>query len=221
MPYRKVPLVNGRVYHILNKSIAGYEIFNSYDNKERMLKAIIYYTLKNVPSKLSRFLKDKSDSFLIDVINFVKSEAEKNVEIIAWCLMPTHYHLILKQLKDNGIVDFATSIQKGYTEFFNLKHNRKGPLWEGRFKSILVDKDEYLIHLTRYIHLNPVTAGLVDDPKDWQFSSYREYLNLIPEDEKICDFSSVLDIDNSYEKFVKDRIGYQRELANIKHLLLE
>jgi putative transposase len=79
--------------------------------------------------------------------------------------MPTHIHLVLRQLKDGGISKFMSNILNSYSRYFNIKHNRKGPLWEGRFRKVLVGSDEQLLHLTRYVHLNPVTACLVDKPK--------------------------------------------------------
>ncbi|MCM8795996.1 MAG: transposase [Candidatus Omnitrophica bacterium] len=147
---------------------------------------------------------------------------DKRVEIIAYCIMPTHLHLILKQLKNNGISVFMGNILNSYSRYFNLKHKRKGPLWEGRFKNILVKNDEQLLHLTRYIHLNPVTASLVSNPEDWNASSYREYLQQVQAVEKICKYDDILEIDPvSYKKFVEDRISYQRDLAKIKNLIFE
>jgi putative transposase len=147
-------------------------------------------------------------------------DSEKIVKILAYCLMPTHIHLALQQMTDGGISNFIYRLLKGYSQYFNLKHARKGPLWEGRFVNILVKTDGQLLHLTRYIHLNPVTALLVDKPEEWKFSSYREYVSLLKEGErKICDFSHQLTINaEGYKKFVLDRIDYQRKLALIKHL---
>jgi len=135
--------------------------------------------------------------------------------------MPTHVHFILKQLKQNGISIFMNHILNSYTRYFNTKHKRKGPLWEARFGSVLVEIDEHLIHLTRYVHLNPVAAKLVDKPENWKFSSYQEYLLQIPED-KICTYDELLDIiPNSYREFVEGRISYPQELQRIKKLFFE
>ena len=136
--------------------------------------------------------------------------------------MPTHFHLIVKQLIDKGISNFMNNLQNSYSRYFNTKHKRKGPLWEGRFKSVLVKTDEQLIHLSRYLHLNPVTAHIVKKPEQWTMSSYREYLLTEDLNNKICKFEDILDIKrDTYRKFVEDRISYQRELAEIKNLLLE
>ena len=168
--------------------------------------------------KFSKYivLKDKAR---YDKENLLQ-EKRKLIEIIAYCIMPTHIHLILKQSKKYGISKFMNNILDSYTRYFNTKHKRKGPLWETRFKNILVETDEYLLHLTRYIHLNPVTANLVDKPEDWLVSSYNEYLLRVGN--KVCEYNDVLNINPvSYKKFVDDRISYQKELAKIKHLLFD
>ena len=107
-----------------------------------------------------------------------------------------------------------------YTRYFNKKIGRKGPLWEGRVKKVFVESDEQLLHLTRYVHLNPVSAGIVKKPEDWVYSSYREYIGMkkgkVCNKEKFFDFSK-----EEYKKFVEDRIDYQRNLEIIKHIILE
>ena len=220
---RKDVLVVGEIYHIFNKSIAEFNIFNNTSEFLRMLNVIRYYQTEKPLIKFSDFLRS-SRVQLGDVnISFPdRSNKEKLVEIIAYCLMPTHIHLILKQLKEDGISIFMNRILNSYTRYFNIRHKRKGPLWEGRFKNILVTTDEQLIHITRYVHLNPVTAYLVDKPEKWLASSYREYLLKVNEMDKICKYDEILNIDQiSYKDFVEDRISYQRELAKIKNLLIE
>ena len=219
---RKEPLVSGEIYHIYTRSIAEYVVFNNALEYERLIQLIRYYQSEK-ELRFATFI----ESDLAQKIGFeqalrtITKDQNQLVQIIAYCLMPTHPHLILKQLADTGISTFMRKVLEGYSTYFNNKHKRKGPLWESRFKSVLVNKDEQLLHLTRYSHLNPVTAHLVDRPEDWVFSSYREYLNKSGV-KKICQYADVLEINPiSYKKFVNDRISYQRELAKIKGLLLE
>jgi putative transposase len=213
MPIRKIFLLNGEVYHVCNKSIAGFRIFNSDKDYDRMLQLMEFYNNKDAPCSFSVYKKLKNITF---------NASKKNVNIIAYCLMPTHIHLILKQSGDNGIEKFITKISQGYSQYFNAQHERNGPLWEGRFKNIMVKNDEQLLHLTRYVHLNPVTAFLVNDPYDWVYSSYKEYINSDRPKERLCYFDDLLKIDsNIYKKFVLDQIDYQRQLATIKNLALE
>lgn len=181
-----------------------------------MKEIIAYYQCGVRKTKFSRWRNIKKKE------NIERNIRDKLVDIIAYCIMPTHFHLILKQLKDKGISTFISLISNSYTRYFNIKHKRKGPLWEKEFQNVLVSTDEQLLHLTRYVHLNPVTAFLVDKPQDWPFSSYKEFLGEVKEDDKICSFENILDITpKEYKTFVDDRISYQRELGKIRHLLLE
>lgn len=223
MPGRKHVLVDGEVYHIVTRSIAKFVVFNNDSEFSRILAVMRYYQYKRPDIKFSRFaiLNETKNTYCVPRQDLLVRK-EKSVQIITYCLMPTHIHLILKQLMHNGISDFMGNVLNSYSRYFNLKHRRKGPLWEGRFKSILVEDNEYLLHLTRYIHLNPVTARLVDRPEDWNMSSYNEYVAAVDSEDCICQYDGILDINSdSYEQLVRNRISYQRELAQIKSLLLE
>jgi len=102
---------------------------------------------------------------------------EQTLDVLAYCLMPNHYHLLVRCKTD----DVSGSMQRlsvAYTKAMNRRYNRVGSLFQGQFQAIAVETDEYLYHLVRYIHLNPVKAGLVKHLKDWEFSSYQEYAGL-------------------------------------------
>jgi REP element-mobilizing transposase RayT len=93
-----------------------------------------------------------------------------SLELHSYCLMPTHFHFLLKQTKAGALKDFMTTLQVSYSMYFNKKYGRKGPLFESRFKAIPVEKTEYLTHLSRYIHLNPLGF------RAWDHSSYNDFL---------------------------------------------
>lgn len=214
---RKAPLINGFIYHICTKSIAGFRIFRSKQDYSRMIEMIKFYSYEKPPVKFSIYhtMNDRdvfSEKYL--------SKKENLIEIIAYSIMPTHLHIVLVQLKDRGISIYMKNLLDSYTRYFNIKNERKGPLWQGRFKSVLVEGDEQLLHLTRYIHLNPTSDNLVEKAGDWLYSSYREYLGNT--ENKICNFPQYLDIEpKNYEKFLEERRDYQKKLNEIKHLLLE
>ncbi|MDP2929972.1 MAG: transposase [Candidatus Omnitrophota bacterium] len=221
---RKDILSTGGVYHVFNKSIANFKIFNNEIEFLRMTHAVKYYQISKPQVCFARFMEHEEVAARGFYSAFASSEQQKEklVEIIAFCLMPSHLHLILKQMKENGISLFMSNLLNSYARYFNLKHGRKGPLWEGRFKNVLIERDEYLLHLTRYLHLNPVTSYLVDYPEQWRHSSFLEFLSKTSGQEAICQFNDILSIEPiSYKKFVEDRISYQRELAKIKDLILE
>ena len=94
--------------------------------------------------------------------------------IHAWCLMSNHYHLLLETPAGN-LSQIMRHINGAYTTYFNVKRKRAGHLFQGRYKAILVEADEYAAELSRYIHLNPVRAGMVTKPEEYQWSSYRSY----------------------------------------------
>ena len=218
MAIRKSKLATGDIHHVFSKSIMGFIVFNAASDFQRIRDLCGYYSVEKPYAKFSSYLKLK------DKDNFFKKYFKDNkllVKIIAYCIMPTHIHLILKQENDQGISVFMNNILNGYTRYFNEKIRRKGPLWESRFKNVKVSTDEQLLHLTRYLHLNPNTAKLVESPEEWPYSSYREYLGKVEPDERICRQQDLIDIGiPEYRRFVNSNKDYQRQLAQIKHLML-
>lgn len=101
------------------------------------------------------------------------------MQILAYCLMPNHYHFLV-QVNADDLSEQMKRLSLSYTKAINRRLKRCGPLFQGRFQSIHVEGEEYLLNLSRYIHLNPVQAGLVQKSEDWEFSSYREYVELRP-----------------------------------------
>jgi putative transposase len=151
-----------------------------------------------------------------------RREKERLVHIIAYCLMPTHIHLFLRQSAANGISVFMGRLLNGYARYFNLRHKRKGPLWEGRFKNVRVKTNEQALHLSRYIHLNPASAGLVNKPGEWEHSSYQEYLSRSSQEPGLCAFQGVFDFTSAeYQNFVEKHRDAQRETAILKGLMME
>ncbi len=103
---------------------------------------------------------------------------DKNkVKVVAFCLMPNHFHMILQQIEVSGISQYLKSVCNSYVKAVNKEQNRSGHLLEGKYKIKKITDDEYLLHLSRYIHLNPVRAGLAGNALLWKFSSYSEYVN--------------------------------------------
>ncbi len=216
---RKDLLVNGSYYHILNRSIAQYEIFKEADDCVRFLQILDLYHYENFTHKYSNFL-ELTTANQGAIIKTLKNDSPKFVQIVAYCIMPTHFHLVLGQISNKGISKFMAKVLNSYSRYFNLRYKRKGPLWEGHFKNVLVNSDEQLLHLTRYIHLNPVSVGLIKKPEDWAFSSYPVYLNIKTDD--LCEYDGLFNISSKeYKKFVNSRISYQKELSRIKSILME
>ncbi len=211
MPSRTPPLVTGETYHIYNRGSEKRRIFDSKKDYHRCLKTIKYYKIQGPKPKFSKF----SSLHKID-------PSKKIVEIISYELMPNHVHFQIRQLQDGGITEFVSKWSNSYTKYYNTKYNRVGPLFQGEFKSVLMESDEQLIHVSRYIHLNPLVSSLVANIDDYQWSSWFEYMTNTPD--SFCETESVLEHfkdRDDYRQFVLDQAGYATELEFIKHQLLD
>lgn len=222
MAYRKTILATDEIYHIYNRGVEKRPIFLTKWDYNRFSELVNYYRFANCPIKYSYF-KLLSGEERERILTRLEKESEKLVETLVFCLMPNHIHFLLKQLKDQGISKFMAKITNSFSHFFNIKQERVGPLFQGNFKAKRISSDEQLIHVSRYIHLNPVTAHLVefDNLENYEYSSYPEYLG---NKQGICDIKIILSYfknPSDYKRFVKDQADYQKHLDSIKHLTLE
>lgn len=213
MPSRFFPFCSGCFYHIYNRGSEKRAIFDSRRDYQRFLKTLKYYQIAGPKPKFSHF-----PSLLVKELD----ESKKIAEIIAYCLMPNHFHLLIKPLKDEGITELVSKLSNSYTKYYNTKYNRVGPLFQGEFKAVLIENDEQLLHVSRYIHLNPYVSHLVKTLDQYEWSSYPEYLGQSAK--KICSKEDVLwqfKNPQSYQQFILDYTGYALELEFIKHQLMD
>lgn len=214
MPGRNVPLGNGEFYHIYNRGSDKRNIFIQPRDYKRFQLTFYYYQFLGSKHKFSNFAKSKLDSFK----PLPNSEL---IEIICYCLMPNHFHFLIRQLKDNGISIFMSQLANSYTKYFNTKYKRIGALLQGSFKAVHIESEEQLIHLSRYIHLNPVVSGISKNLLGYPWSSYMDYLN---HQSIFCHPAPVLNLFPStqkYKEFVTDQIDYGITLEVLKHQTIE
>ncbi len=214
MPGRIVPLVNGEFYHIFNRGNDKRDIFLQSRDYSRFQKTFYYYQFLGPKPKFSNITKSK-----LETLKPLKNN--RFVEIICYCLMPNHFHFLVKQLVDGGIAKFLSQISNSYTKYFNIKYNHIGALLQGTFKSVRVETDEQFIHLSRYIHLNPIVSGIVKHLDTYKWSSYLEYIS------GNCFYSVSKEVINlfstkeKYKEFVEAQIDYGTTLEIIKHSIIE
>lgn len=212
--YMKDIISLNNIYHVYNKSISNYRIFSSDVDFERFLIILDYYNNIIHPEKsLSKFLlKNKYDynRLLYKQKNIV-------IKLIAYCIMPDHYHLLIKIKNEDMFFQYMNDIGNSYSKYFNTTRDRKGPLWQSSYQTVLVMTNEQLLHLSRYIHLNPVTKYLVDKPERWIYSSYNEYIN---NKNLLSRYIHEISIQDKcqYKKFVENNIDYQRKISLLKNL---
>lgn len=154
----------------------------------------------------------------------LEKENKVFVSIICFCLMPNHFHLLVRQKEENGISKFLSQFQNSFTKYFNTRIKREGHIFLGQFKAVRIETDEQLLHVSRYIHLNPYSSFVVKEFNDllsYQWSSLLQYMKkdkgFVSPDIILSEFKKP----QNYYKFISDQADYQRELEAIKHLVLE
>jgi putative transposase len=149
---RKDPFVTGEYYHIYNRGIDKRIIFKSNKDYERFVMLLYVSNSQMYNFRLDNFINQQHKTFT-EILTLEKGKSL--VSIGAWCLMPNHFHLLVRQEVDGGITKFMRKVGVGYSMFFNIKYQRTGALFGGLFKSKLIGaKDNYLKHLFGYIHIN-------------------------------------------------------------------
>ncbi len=229
---RRIQFVNDYFYHIYNRGTEKRNILLNEVDYFRFIHDL--YEFNNVKATLN-LARDIVRGSTSNNISNNKKPRELLVEIIAFCLMPNHFHLILRQLKEKGITKFMQKLGTGYTMYFNQKNKRTGALFQGRFKAILVDKDNYFLPLVNYVHLNPVELiepnwkeeGIRNRKKvnefleDYRWSSYPDYVGIknFPSVINKEFFTSYFKNEENYKNFVNQWLTKDLEL--IKNTILE
>lgn len=189
---KRPQFVTDYFYHIYNRGVEKRDIFLDDADHFRFIRGLYEFNDSN-PTALSKMINFRGRSSELPEVSEDGPRhlsRKKIVEIVCFCLMPNHFHLLLKQIRDNGIPLFMKKLATGYAMYFNTKYKRSGVFFQGRYKAIIVEKEEYLLHLSRYIHLNPVELiepqwkerGIKDKNKvfsfleNYRWSSYPDYI---------------------------------------------
>ena len=197
---------SGEYYHVYNRNLSGLKTLKNGENCHRFLELMRFYQLFETPCSYSQLLDHtkRSKTSIECFMEYGNAGHKKWVEITAYCLMPNHFHFILHQIEDNGISVFLNNVLNGFSRYYNLKNDRKGTLWIGRTKNVHIKNDAHLLEESRYIHRNPVKAGLAKKPSDWSYSSYGEYIGTADPQKRLCNTSIILESDlGNYKNFVE------------------
>lgn len=200
------------IYHVVNKGIEKTLIFLDKKDIERFLETIKFYRFQNP----SRFSFRKRPPY-----HNLNQGRKPLVEILAFCLMPDHFHMLLKEKKPGAASRFVSLVCNSYTKYYNNRNKRSGFLFAGTFKSKKIESGEQLAKVARHIHLDPYIKNIVMDPKKFPFSSLPEYLG---KQDGFCEKSLILGSlqgRENYENFALDIEDYKRNLEQFEKLFLE
>lgn len=190
MGIRQHTFATGELYHCYNRGVEKRNVFSDAEDFSYFLTGLQFYNNKNFNGKLRDIDESKQ-------LEGSENSNEMFVRIHAYCLNPNHFHILLENLVDDGVSKFMQKLTTSYVMYFNKKHDRSGALFQGKFKSVHIDTDEYLQHLGVYININNRVHGITDAHK--YRSSMKEYVNVEP---KICDISLLsANTGSDYSKF--------------------
>ena len=191
-------------YHVYNRGVFNQNLFtNGRDNE----------------TFLSLFKRHLSNEPTFDQTRRPYPHLQNDVELLAYCLMPSHFHLLVYAKTESGLTDLMRSVLTAYGMYFNRVHARKGVLFESSYKASLITQEPYLWHISRYIHLNPQDIG-----QKWDSYPYSSYLYYVGKKKaEWINPRRILDVHNEglsdYPSFVRDYESMRAEIQQLKHLL--
>lgn len=214
MGYRLDELTPGEIYHVYTRSVERKTIFRHNQDHQRFCALMLHCLPGGNIQSYSIALK-------FQIIPQRTDEGKGLVDILGYCLMSNHVHLLLKENQKGGISFYMQRLLKSYAKFFNMSEDRSGSLFVNPFRSVLVDSDAQLLHVSRYIHLNPYVAHMVDNIFKYPWSSLSEYVDAVKK--SICHTSLIKSMlsPTEYSKFIIDEAGYARANYDAQHLLLD
>lgn len=167
---RKENFIPGQYYHIYSRTILNIPEFKDKDNAYRLAQAFLLGNSTNSGLAFN-YLRNHKNATLKKAIEIARL-GEKLVDVVCYCIMPDHYHLLLAERKENGITSFVRRCNTSIAKYINTKFNRAGSLFEGNFKSKHISSNEYLLHLSVYIHLNPLDFL---SSKEWRYNKLKNW----------------------------------------------
>ncbi len=183
MRIKQDQFVEGGIYHIYNHAIGDELLFRENDDYIWFLK------------------------------KFKLKHEKYSSSIFAYCLMPNHFHFLLRQDSESPIFMIFNDVNNAYVPHYNHKYKRNGTLYQSPLQHVIVTNEQYLLYLCQYIHCNPVKAGLVNTPEDWEFSNYHEWIGerneaLFNDEILKQNYLNIVDYQNSihsYEEKLEDK----------------
>lgn len=228
MFYSRPRLVNNQIYHVVIRGVGDSLIFKDVNDYYRAIFSLYEFnTIEPIEIRKQRI---KRKAYKAGKTGGGQTSANREilVEILAFCFMPNHIHLLLRQIKDNGITEFMRKIGTGYAGYFNKKYERKGHLFQGRFQVVHIKNDEQLKAVFVYIHTNSISLieprwkeKGIKEPKEvikflekYKWSSYCDYIGKknFPSVTKRDSLSAVMNDEKGCREFTEDWITYKTEI---------
>jgi len=184
---QKPQFVENQIYHIYNRGVEKRDIFLDDKDYLRFIHDLFEFNDRDPAFNVAYYFNSKSKEVKSQYLEKERKPRKLLVEILLFTLMPNHFHLLLKQKQENGIVKFMQKLGTGYTNYFNKKYDRVGGLFQGRFKAVLINEEAHLIHIPFYFHTNPIDLiygsstsidwrGQIEFLENYRWSSFLDYI---------------------------------------------
>ncbi len=214
MQNRTKPFMPGEMYHLFTRGVEKRKVFLDNRDRERFISLLTHcLPIEALPSfSFMQRLGRKAE---------VPKEGRALVDILCYCLMENHFHLLVKENSDGGISAYIHRLLTSYSRYFNIKYKRSGSLFVHPFKSVHIEDDNQLLHESRYIHLNPYVAHMGKNVFGYHWSSLDEYVSL--KKNTLCHRRLIRSMMTSgeYKKFIIEHADYAREIAEDEGLFPE
>lgn len=213
---RKTLLANGEYYHIFNRGTDKRTIFPDEDMFARFLQSMDEFNTTIPIGSIyeNSFRKERP---LGNPVSKFGPKPKSLVAVVCYCLNPNHYHFILQQMEDRGIEKFMHRLGLGYTKYFNQRHERSGVLFQGPFKAIHIDSNEYLLHLSAYVNLNDRVHGLGNGVSKSSWGEYMGQGGFCAKEIILAQFKNAAE----YKDFALDAFMVMQERKDMEKLLIE
>ena len=203
---RLIRVAPGEHYHIFNRAVNKQVIFHDTNDYFRFLFLILYFQSPSIFQQLGRKVKEFVQSRALDMIEENEIIKKRRLELVAFCIMPNHFHLIVKELEEGGITAYMQRVLTAYSKYYNTKYKKSGHVFQGPYQVVHIADDRQLLHLSAYIHRNPREIVKWFRREDqYQWSSYQDFIgenrwgNLIMFDIVVGQFKNKTE----YKNFVK------------------
>ncbi|MEK7194412.1 MAG: transposase [Patescibacteria group bacterium] len=173
---RNIVISPGEYYHIFNRGVNKLLIFSDDQDYRRFLFLILYFQSGVVFRNIGRLSYLLPDTVQHSVLHTEKVIEGRTVELVGFCLMPNHFHLIVKEGREGGIASYMQRVLNAYTKYINEKHKKSGHLFQGPYKAVHVGDNQQLLHLSAYIHRNPREMEKNKDFENYRWSSCQDYI---------------------------------------------
>lgn len=215
MYHRNVIFATDQIYHIYNRTVGEENCFVSQYQLRKILEIVQFY-LYEQEIRFSEYNKLSVEQQQVYSLHHSRYPV---IEIYAFAIMPNHFHFLVKQLQDGGIKKFISIIQNSYAKYFNTRNSRHGSLFQSPFKAKWIESDEEFLHVSRYIHLNPVTSYTIEfaSLSQYPWTSYPQYVN--SSKKSFVNTSYLLGFflsRSQYISFVEEQVDYQRVVGDMK-----